>query len=312
MAANFYRDFETEAALNAAYDVEKSVPDFGIYAQEFTKVSADTRRRLPHTAGVAYGPTRAEYADIFPAPRPGAPVVIFIHGGYWRSLTAREFSFCAAGPVAAGCTTVVANYALCPDVTMGEIVRQMRALVAWTYAHATRFNADPESLWIAGHSAGGHLAAMCALTDWAEYGLPADTVRGILPISGLFDLEPIRLSWLQPELRLTEDDVYRQSPQRWVRRVPVAMKISYGGAESSEFARQSHDFLDAWRRAGNRGELVPQLGRNHFTAISDLAEPDSPLTRALTGMIGRRARPVPAVPRAGGIDRRLFPERARR
>lgn len=309
MAARYYRNFETAADLDAAYDVEKSVPDFSVFATQYVAASEAARRALRNETDVRYGPTRAEYCDLFPAAAPGSPIVVFIHGGYWRILSAREFSFCAPGPVAAGCAVVVANYALCPEVTIGEIVRQMRALIVWVRANARRFNGDPDSIWVVGHSAGGHLAAMCALTDWpTQYGLPERTVSGIMPISGLFDLDPLRHSWLQPDLRLTEDDVQRYSPQRLVRRVTAPMVISYGGDDPSAFAGQSSDFLEAWRRCGNAGEFFPQIARNHFNAITDLAEPEAPVTAALMRLVGRRPRPAarPAS-RAPGVDRRLFP-----
>jgi arylformamidase len=293
-----YREFRTREALDAAYDVERAVPDFMAYARQYVAASEAARADLPHSAGVRYGATLAEYADIFPAATRGAPVLVFIHGGYWRILSAREFSFVARGFAPGGVTVVVANYDLCPAVTVPEIVRQMRALLAWTALNIAAFNGDPENITVAGHSAGGHLAAMCALADWpGRYGLSPRTVRAIVPISGLFDLEPLALTFLQKDLRLSHRDIDEASPLRLLAgRVPARMLITYGGDETSEFVRHSEEFRAAWEAAGNAVRFLPQLGRNHFTAITDLAEPEAPLTRAILDLMGHTPRPAPRRP----------------
>ena len=305
-----FGDFKTQKQLDADYDVEASVPDFGLYARLFADASERARLALPHVADVPYGETRVEYVDIFPASAPCAPVLVFIHGGYWRILSAKEFSYVAQGFAAMGITVVVANYGLCPAVTISEIVRQMRGLVSWCARNISRFNGDPEDITLCGHSAGGHLAAMCALTDWAaDYGLPARVVRNIVSISGLFDLEPLSHTFLQPDLRISEREIAEASPQRLLRPVPARMLITYGSDESDAFQRQSEDFRAGWKNAGNQVVSFPQLARNHFTAITDLGAPDAPLTQAIFELMEYSPRPAS---RRGGIDRRLFPKAMRR
>ncbi|USJ28494.1 alpha/beta hydrolase [Ensifer adhaerens] len=288
---SIYRDFKTQVELDAAYDVEASVPDFMVYARQYLESSAQARQDLDCDLGVRFGPSVEEYVDIFPASRPNAPVLIFIHGGYWRILSAGDFSFVARGPAQADVTVVVANYALCPKVSISEITRQMRAMVAWVHRRISSFNGDPENIFVAGHSAGGHLATMCALTDWRrDYDLPSNTVRGIIPISGVFDLEPIRKTFMQQDLAISDRDIREVSPQRVVGRCDVPMLISYGGDELPEFIRQSEDFLQAWKKAGNKATFFPQLGRNHFNAISDLADAESSLCKAIFSFMGHLPR----------------------
>ena len=142
-------------STDAEYDVERSVSDFMHYARQYADGSAAARGTLEARLGVRYGPTVDEYLDIFPASRPGAPILVFLHGGYWRILSARDFSFVASGPVAAGVTVAVVNYALCPAVTLDEIVRQTRAVIVWLWRHAREHSGDPENIHVCGHSAGG-------------------------------------------------------------------------------------------------------------------------------------------------------------
>lgn len=303
-----YRDFTSQQELDAAYDVEASVTDFMVYARAYIEASEVAQRNLNCRVDVPYGPTKAEYVDIFPSARRGSPVMVFIHGGYWRMLTAKEFSFVASGFVPNDVTVVVANYEVCPKVTIPEIVRQSRAMIAWTACNIADFNGDPENITIAGHSAGGHLAAMCALTDWQnDYGLSEKTIRNVVPISGLFDLEPISHTYLQPDLRISSRAISEFSPQRLLRKTSSQMLLSYGSDDPSEFSRHSEEFLAGWRAVGNKAQYLPQLGRNHFTAITDLGEPQAPLTRAILKLMDHSSGSGgPSRASISGIDRRLF------
>jgi len=305
-----YRSFKSGAEIDAQYDVEKSVPDFTIYARQYVEGSRDARRRLACVLKVRFGPSVDEYVDIFPAAEPNAPVLIFFHGGYWRILAAEDFSFVAAGPVAASVTVVVANYALCPKVTIDEITRQARATVAWVHRRIGDYGGDRRRIYVSGHSAGGQLTAMCLLTDWErDYGLPADVVKGGIAISGVFDLAPIRHSAMQREIRLTDEQIERNSPQFHIRRVAAPLLVTYGGDETAEFSRQSEDFLASWIAAGNRGLALSQPGANHFTAITGFAEMDSGLTRGVLELMGHRRRGAArrGAPRASGAGLRGRP-----
>ncbi|MGE8320461.1 MAG: alpha/beta hydrolase [Comamonas sp.] len=284
MAARpLYRDFHEQAQIDAAYDPVRPVADPAAARRHFAQRSAEARARLRCSLDVPFGPTRAETLDIFAANRPGpAPVFVFLHGGYWRANTAADFSCVAWGPQALGFATVVVNYALCPWVSIDEITRQCRAAVAWVLRNIADYGGDPERVVLGGHSAGGHLGAMCLQTRWAEdYGLPQDPLRGALLLSGLYDIAPLRYSYLQPLIQLDDGTIRRNSPAFSARACRTPLHLLWGGREQSEFERQSRVMHAAWLAEGNAGECAPLPGDDHFSLLHGLEQPDSELCRRL-------------------------------
>jgi arylformamidase len=229
---------------------------------------------------LAYGDDPSEKLDVFPtdaaAHASGAPVLVYLHGGYWRALDKRDQSFVAAPFVDAGAMVVVPNYALCPAVTIEHIALQLVAALAWVYRHAAEHGGDRERIIVAGHSAGGHLAAMLLACDWPAVGpdLPRDLVAGALAISGLFELEPLRHApFLAPDLGLTESSAARLSPTLMAApRGPLVTSV--GAKESEEFVRQSKLIGEVWGPSTVIGaEVVP--GRHHMDVLHELADPVS-------------------------------------
>lgn len=285
--APLYRDLLSQAQIDAQYNPGIDVPDVPAQVRHYAEVSALARQRLRGVLDIPFGPTRAETLDIFPADTPGAPVFIFLHGGYWRALSSKDFSGVALGLQPRGITTVVVHYALCPAVTIDEIVRQVRAAVAWVLRHIHQHGGDPARVAIGGHSAGAHLSAMCLQTPWSrDYDLPDDPFRAALLVSGVYDIAPLRYSYLQPQIQLDEGVIRRNSPLFSVRPSPAPALVTWGTAESTEFARQSTDFCAAWHAAGNAAELLPQAGANHYTALHGLERPNSPLCAWLGQQLG--------------------------
>lgn len=281
-----YRDFATREELDAQYDLARTVPDMEAYARFYAGESEKLRGETEHRLGVSFGPTLAEHVDVYPAGE-GAPVLVYVHGGYWRSRKSREFGFVAWGPHARGVAVVATNYALCPAVTMDEVVRQTRAAIAWVHRHAKSFGGDPERIHVAGHSAGGHLTAMLLSTDWpGVYGLPADIIKGATAISGLHDLAPFPHTFLQPDLRLTQDQVQRNSPILHLPEEASPLLVAYGSEEPAELVRQSEDFLAAWREKGLDGEKLVLSGKNHYDVIDGFLDVESPLLSAVLGRMG--------------------------
>jgi arylformamidase len=287
-----YRNFATQEELDAEYNLYATVPDVEVYADFYMRESEKLRSERVHEASVPFGPTLDEYVDIYPVPESNSPspVLVYVHGGYWRARASEEFGFVARGPATRGVATISVNYSLCPKVKLSEIVRQTRAAVAWTHKNASSFGGDPENIHVAGHSAGGHLAATLLSTQWErEYGLPADIIKSATCVSGLFDLAPFPYTFLQPQLQFTWEEVRLYSPlfhvpQRYDYAPPLL--LAHGSEEPGELARQSRAYLGAWREKGHAGELIVLEGKNHYDAIDGFLDSESELCSAMLQVIG--------------------------
>ncbi|HVO17504.1 MAG TPA: alpha/beta hydrolase [Alphaproteobacteria bacterium] len=277
----------TQAELDEAFNARGTAPDFDAVLRRYDEDSARVRARFTGKLGVAFGPSADETLDIFPAERPDAPIQLFIHGGYWRLLTRTENSFAAEALVPAGATVVVINYALAPRVTLDEIVRQCRASIAWTWKNARSFGADPDRLFISGHSAGGHLVGMMLATDWErDFGVPPDVVKGATAVSGLYDLRPVRKSFVNEWLKLDEAGAVRNNPLLNLPKRGCPLIMSYGERDTPEFRRQSDEYLAAWRAKGHPGVYVDMPGFHHFDVMNEIANPASALARAVFRQMG--------------------------
>ena len=260
--------------LNAQYNNRALVPDYARHLARWAEASALSRSQSDCQLDLPYGDGAAEKLDVFVPPRPGAPVLVFVHGGYWRALDKSDVSFVAPVFTQAGAMVVVPNYALCPAVSVEHITLQLVRSLQWVWHNAARHGGDPQRIVVAGHSAGGHLAAMLLSCRWKQVAdeLPAQLVGGALSISGLFDMEPLRHTpFLQTDLRLTPASVRRLSPA-FFPRPKGKLYATVGGAESDEFLRQNQLIRDVWGpTAVPVCETLP--GRNHFTVLESLVDP---------------------------------------
>ena len=265
-----YHTFSTQEEIDQEYNPRFIVKNTDELIQSYFTESQRVLREYSNRSAVAYGPTPSETLDIFPAEKLCSPIHIFFHGGYWHSLTSRDFAFVAEGLVRNGITAVLVNYALCPSVNIDEIVRQSRAAAAWTFRNAEGFGGNPERISVSGHSAGGHLTGMLLSTDWGKkYGLPPNLIKGFLPVSGLFDLKPFPFSWLQPKLLLTSEQVLRNSPVFLKLVYTPNVMVAVGADESDEFQRQSKNYTIFLQKHGVPAEYLSMPGKNHFNIIHD-------------------------------------------
>jgi arylformamidase len=278
-------DYEVE------YNNRARVPE---YAEIFARWQRDAagyrdRMKVEENAelGLAYGTSARQKVDLFfPDATGHTPLALFVHGGYWRSLDASSFSHVSAGLNARGVAVAVAGYDLCPDVTIGQIINQIRTACLFLWR---RFG---QRLMVYGHSAGGHLAACMVATDWKKLDpkAPIDLVPAGYSISGLFDLTPLIKTAMNVDLRLDDTEVARISPMYWPVTRGRVFDAVVGGLESSEFLRQSHIITDNWRQRGieTRYEEVP--GANHFTVIDPLSDPNSAMTARCAELAARCAK----------------------
>lgn len=266
------------------YNNRALVPEFAEHFARWQRESAQARAQGPCVLDVRYGDGPQETLDIFPAASRGAPVVVFVHGGYWRSLDKSDHSFVAPALQALGACVVVINYALCPGtaqqpVTVPDIAWQTARALAWVWRHIGGYGGDAARIGVVGHSAGGQLAAMMMACRWPELApdLPPDLTRHALALSGLYDLAPVRRTpFVQADLRLTAAQVRIASPALWAAPADRVLYAVVGAKESPEFVRHNRLIQQAWgRRVVPLCEALP--GQDHFSIVGELTRAGSRL-----------------------------------
>ena len=228
--------------LDRQYNARAAVPDHPDFFTRWRADSVRARKAMTADIDIAYGRSSDERLDLFHSDKHGTPLLVFIHGGYWRSLDKSDFSFLAPTFVARNVNVAVVNYGLAPGTSMEEMVRQLLRAVSWLYKSASAMSFDPERIVIAGHSAGAHLTAMMAAADWAKWdpSLEASVVHGIVCISGLYDLEPLaQAPFLKDDIRLDTVRARKLSPVTYRPKLAVPMVTAVGGDETAEFHRQN-------------------------------------------------------------------------
>ncbi len=278
--------YADQAALDASLNARGTVPDIDPIVAAYAAQSAKSRASLPCQINVKYGPKPAERMDIFPARAPGSPVFVFIHGGYWRMLDAADSSFMARSLNEAGAAVIAVNYELAPAASIDEIVRQCRAALVHIHQHAASFNADPARIHVSGSSAGGHLAGMMIAPGWqARFGASGLRIQSASLLSGLFDLEPVRLSNVNEWAKLDAASAARNSPVLHPPE-PMPLIVSYAPGEAAQFALQSEAYLAVCRSRGCAAHFIAEPGTNHFDLPLRLMDAQSALSRAVLGLMG--------------------------
>jgi arylformamidase len=268
-----------EAEYNNRARVPEHAEIFARWERDAEDYRTEAMKERRAELGLAYGSTQRQFIDLFmPSPGASAPLALFIHGGYWRSLDPSMFSHAARGLNARGVTVAVAGYDLCPEVSIAEIIEQIRHACLFLWLRTQ------QRIMVYGHSAGGHLAGAMLATQWHTLypKTPEDLVPAAYSISGLFDLTPLVHVTMAQDLGLDEAAARQVSPLFWPAPKGRVFDALVGGLESSEFLRQSREIADTWGKGGAQTRYEAIAGKNHFTAIDALSDPQS-------AMVGRLA-----------------------
>jgi arylformamidase len=274
--------------LDDAYDQSVYAPNRDQLNRRRASESERVRARLGEPTRVAYGATPHEMLDIYPARRPSAPIMVFVHGGAWRAGRARDSSYGAEPFVRAGAHFVVPDFinAIESGGDLMAMIEQVRRGVAWTARNAASFGGDPGRLYITGHSSGAHLGGCVLITDWEkDFGLPPDTVKGATLCSGMYDLKPVRLSKRSEYVKFTDTTEEALSIQRHLDRIRCPVTLLHGTLETPEFQRQSREFAAALKAAGKPVRLIVAENYNHFEIGETLNNPYGPFGSAALEMM---------------------------
>jgi arylformamidase len=272
--------------LEYQFNPRVSVPEFPQLAKRRAEESRKVRARLKSWLNVPYGSSPREVLDIYPAAKAAGPVLIYIHGGYWRS--GSKDDNCGFVPIFVdrGATVVIIEYDLCPQVTVTDIARQSCSAIAWTYRNIAQYGGNPARLYVAGHSAGGHLTALALAHDWEREGLPRDLIKGAVATSGVYDLEMVMQVSPNEQIRMTSKMARENSPFLHPPFPICPVIVAVGGAEPTGWQQMSEDYFKFCKERGINCEYLVVPGANHYTMSEHLANADSPLAHAMFRHMG--------------------------
>jgi arylformamidase len=283
---NYSRDF-----CEPQYVTSLIAPDLDAVMHRRSELAAEARAKFSARFDIAYGATEKEGVDVYFAEGESRGVMVFIHGGYWHKMDKRDVAFLANSFVSSGITLVQVNYNLAPSVSLDEIVSEVRTACRWVWHNIDHFGGDRHRIYIGGNSAGGHLAAMMAATDWpaVDPTLPADLMKGGLAVSGIYDLEPLLFTSINDAVRMSGETTARNSPVKYCPTLRGPLLLPVGQLESAEFKRQTRLLAETWNELSPRQIVVP--GRHHSDILLELADPDSELFGATLELM-QLARPA--------------------
>jgi arylformamidase len=271
------------------FQISHIVPDFEEQFEDYKASSNATRRTLRNQLDIQYGDAPRQRLDLFfpPGELSGAPIHMFIHGGYWRAQVKEDYAFVADGAVAAGAICAIVEYTLMPGARMANLVRETREALAWLAANAADFGGDGTKLSASGHSAGGHLVTWLASRAPHEREFPVTPVKAVIPISGIYDLRPITTSYLQPEVQLTAEEVAHWSPIEGVPSTATHYEIVVGHDETAPFHQQAQDYAYVLERHGVSHERMTLHGEEHMSVVRKLGVVGSPMWELLRDAVER-------------------------
>ncbi len=270
----------TQAELDRQYNSRGTVPDVSLYLNDYAARTSQAKTQLRCIDNLRYGDQADKLLDIYPASQSNAPVMVYLHGGDWRTLSKEDSGFAAPAFVARGAMLVVLDFTLVPHTTLPAMGEQVRKALLWLHKNVASYGGDPQRIHIAGHSSGANLVGQLLLTA------PAGQIKSAVFISGLGDLEPVRLSFRNEKLHLTPEVAAQVSLLKHQPGRICPMLVAVGQNETEDYRRQSRDVADHWRAQGNACELFELPGRHHFDAVLEWADPKSALFRANCALMG--------------------------
>ena len=285
MSKPAYKGFRQDE-MEFQYNPRVSVPEFPELARIRSAQARKVRDSAKSWLNVPYGSSPRELLDIYAADKQGGPVLVYIHGGYWRSGSKEDNCNFVPTFTKRGATVVLVEYDLCPEVTVADIVRQTRSAIAWVYKNIVRYGANPSKVFVAGHSAGGHLTAMALAHDWAKEGVPADLIKGAVATSGVYDLDMVMEISVQEQVRMTPEIAKQNNPLLQPPRVKCPLVVAVGGAEPKGWQQMSEDYFNYCKQHGMPVEYLIEPDANHYTMSEHLLDDARPLTRAMIKQMG--------------------------
>ncbi len=276
-----YKQYDQEA-LDRQYNNRLNVPDHERHLQRWEMLSREAEKKYKPVKNIPYGDLPDEKLDIFPSEKPHSKTLVFIHGGYWYKHVAADFYLIAEAFRSHGVTTVLIDYPLMPGYSMEQLVISCRNAIHWVQQNISRYNGDGQEVYVSGHSAGGHLAAMMMVEGKQEFAYP---LKGVCAISGLYNLLPVQLCYVNEILKMDEETALRNSPAHVA---PVAwcpLIVAVGANESHEYLEQSRELYYAWTNHGVKVEILEVEGADHFSILETMLDKSSDLHKAMFGLM---------------------------
>jgi arylformamidase len=285
MSDELYRGFRSDE-MEFQYNPRVSVPEFPELAKTRAAQAKIVRESAKSWLNISYGNSPRQTLDIYAADRANGTVLVYIHGGYWRSGSKEDNCNFVPTFTKRGATVVLVEYDLCPAVSVSDIVRQTRSSIAWVFKNIASYGANPAKIHVSGHSAGGHLTAMTLANDWTKEGLPPDCIKGAVATSGVYDLDMVTRISVQEQVHLTPEIAKLNNPFLNPPRVKCPLVIAVGGDEPKGWQQMSEDYFNYCKQQGMNVEYLVVPGANHYTMSEKLLDDASPLTQAMIKQMG--------------------------
>ncbi len=281
-----YKEYDQQE-LDRQYNNRLNAADHEHHLQQWEMVSTQAGEKYKVHRNIRYGELQRESLDIFPSDKANAKTLVFIHGGYWYKNDPSDFYLVAEALRPYDITVVLISYPLMPVQSLDQLVSSCRNAIGWVYQNISQYNGDPEQLYIAGHSAGGHLASMMMTQDWLTFDakLNKPFIKGICAISGLYNLLPVQLCYVNEILQMDKEIAIRNSPVQLSPKIHCPIVLAVGGEESDEYKAQSSELYHVWSEKGVNVELVEIIGTNHFSVLTCLLDQTSQLQKLLSKLM---------------------------